>query len=77
MADRIVVMNKGKVALDGKPGEIFSKGQELKVFGLDVPQVTQITDMLRVKGYELPRGIHTVSEAVYEIIKLKKEEGNA
>ena len=76
MADRIVVMNKGKGALDGKPAEIFGRREELESFGLSVPQVTSITHKLREKGYELPKGIHTVSEAVYEIMKLKKGAGD-
>ena len=71
MADRIIVMNKGRVAMTGTPEEIFSRGDELINMGLDIPEVTKICNNLIEKGYPLKKGIYTVSEAAEEIRKLK------
>ena len=50
-ADRVVVMNKGQVYLEGTPREIFSKVEELKAIGLDVPAVTELAYKLNADGY--------------------------
>ncbi len=72
MADKIIVMNKGKVAMMGTPGEVFSRGDELLGMGLDIPEVTKICNKLNSAGYPIKKGIYTVTEAVEEIRKLKK-----
>ena len=71
MADRILVMNKGRLAMNGTPSEIFSRGDELTAMGLDLPQVTKICNDLIRAGYPVKKGIYTVSEAVEEIKRLK------
>ena len=71
MADRILVMNKGRLSMNGTPGEIFSRGDELTAMGLDLPQVTKICNDLIKAGYPVKKGIYTVSEAVEEIKRLK------
>ena len=71
MADRILVMNKGRLAMNGTPSEIFSRGDELTLMGLDLPQVTKICNDLIRAGYPVKKGIYTVSEAVEEIKRLK------
>ncbi len=73
MADRIIVMNKGSIALCDTPREIFKRDKELVQMGLDLPQVTKICNRLNDAGYPIRRGIYTVNEAVAEIKKLTKE----
>ena len=63
-ADRIVVMDGGKVVMDGKPREIFSRVEELKALSLCVPQVTELAYELKQAGLNLPDGILTREELV-------------
>lgn len=70
-ADRIIVMDKGKVALTGTPKEIFKQVDLIKGFGLDVPQVTEVCHNLRKKGISIKDDILTVDEMVKEICRLK------
>ncbi len=72
LADKIIVMNQGNVAMMGTPEEVFKKGDELLKMGLSVPQVTKICGRLKVAGYPIKDGIYTVGEAVNEIKKLQK-----
>lgn len=63
-AERIVVLDKGGVLMDGTPAEVFSKGEELRAVNLDTPQITELCDMLTEAGIELPKGIlHTMEAA--------------
>ena len=50
LAERVIVMNHGKVAMDGAPREVFSRGEELRAIGLDVPQAVELAQKLREKG---------------------------
>ncbi len=75
LAERIVVMNKGALAMDGSVREVFSRGAELEKMGLAVPQVTKITDNLREKIPSLKQGIFTIREAEREIVSALKEGG--
>ena len=61
-ADRVLVMDGGKLMMDGTPKEIFSRAQELKKYRLDVPQVTELAWELKQEGIELPDGILTIEE---------------
>lgn len=63
-ADRVFVMDKGKVALQGTPREIFSQVEKLKELRLDVPQVTMLAHELREKGIDIPEGILTKEELI-------------
>lgn len=63
-ADHVVVMDQGKVVMQGTPREIFSKVEELKKYRLDVPQVTELAYELKKSGMDLPDGILTVAEFV-------------
>ena len=63
-ADRIFVMNKGKLVGQGTPKEIFSKVEEIKSYGLEVPQVTELGYMLKQSGLEIEDGILTVDELI-------------
>ncbi len=70
LADRIVVMNQGEVAMQGTPHEIFQNAKELRNMGLAVPQITEVCDRLRDAGMPLPEGIYTVSAAKTELEKI-------
>ena len=63
-ANRVVVMDGGKIVMDGTPREIFSRVEELKSYRLDVPQVTELAYELKKEGLPLPDGILTVEELV-------------
>ena len=56
-ADRIIVMDDGRIVMDGQPREIFSRVKELKSHGLDVPQVTELAWELKNAGINMPEGI--------------------
>lgn len=73
-ADRIVVMDEGKVVMDGNPREIFSRVKELKYYGLDVPQVTELTFELKEAGMPLPEGIISREELVKALLPLLKQQ---
>lgn len=63
-ADKVFVMDSGKVAMEGTPKEIFSRVDELKSLRLDVPQVTLLAHELRESGLDIPEGILTTEELV-------------
>lgn len=63
-ANKVFVMDNGKVAMQGTPREIFSQVEKLKSLRLDVPQVTLLAHELRKSGLELPEGILTKEELV-------------
>lgn len=70
-ADRIVVMDKGKLILDGKPRDIFSNVEKMKSIGLDVPQVTELSYELQKAGINIDTRILDVNEMVNAICQLK------
>ena len=70
-ANKVYVMDKGKVAMQGTPKEIFSRVEELKKLRLDVPQITLLAHELQKKGIPLPNGILTKEEFVEELKKLR------
>lgn len=61
-ADKVFVMDKGKIAMEGTPREIFSQVEKLKELRLDVPQVTLLAHELRKSGLDIPKGILTCEE---------------
>lgn len=63
-ADKVFVMDNGKIAMEGTPREIFSRVEELKSLRLDVPQVTLLAHELKQRGIPLPDGILTTDELV-------------
>ena len=63
-ADKVFVMDKGKIAMEGTPREIFSQVERLKELRLDVPQVTLLAYELQKKGVNIPDGILTIDELV-------------
>ena len=73
LADRIIVLNDGKVALTGTPREVFSKVNELEKIGLAAPQITYVLSELAAKGYDVRTDIYTVAEATEELYKFLKQ----
>ncbi len=73
-ADKVFVMDKGKIAMEGTPREIFSQVERLKELRLDVPQVTLLAYELQKKGVELPDGILTVEELTQTLLKEYKKK---
>jgi len=63
-ADRVIVMDNGNIKLDGTPKEVFRNIDEIKKYGLDVPQVTELTQELIKEGLKLPPDIIDVKELV-------------
>ena len=58
-ADRIYVMDSGKIVMDGTPADVFAKPEELKELGLDIPAATELALALRRKGIPLTGTIFT------------------
>lgn len=69
-ADRVIVMDDGKIALEGTPKQVFSKVEELKKIGLDVPGVTLLSHELNKEGIEISNDILTVDEMVSRLCQL-------
>lgn len=75
IADRVLVMNRGKVAMFGTVPEVYSRGDELKKMGLNVPEITDIFIKLNKMGIPCRTDIFTVQQGVDEFrrLKMKKE----
>lgn len=71
-ADRILVMNEGRLVMSGRPKEIFSQTEELKAFHLDVPQVAELAAELRKRGVPVPADVITVDEFVEKMADMLK-----
>ena len=61
-ADKVIVMDDGKIVMQGTPREVFSQVEKMKSYRLDVPQVTELARKLKVAGMPMPDGILTVEE---------------
>lgn len=72
-ADRVIVMDGGRVVMDGTPREIFSRVEELKSYRLDVPQVTELAYELQKNGVDLPDGILTLEELMKYLLPIFAE----
>ncbi len=73
LADRVVVMEQGKLVMDGTPREIFSQAEKLKEMQLDVPQPTELAHLLNRDGIAVPTDILTVEECVETLSLLLKK----
>ncbi|WP_313342668.1 energy-coupling factor transporter ATPase [Sedimentibacter sp.] len=69
LVNRVIVLYKGKIHMEGIPKEIYSQAEELRKIGLGVPQVAEIVNELRKKGFNIKSDILTVEEAKEEILK--------
>ncbi len=74
-ADRVYVMDDGKVVMQGVPKDIFSQVEALRSLRLDVPQVTELAYELKKSGLPLPLGILTMDELVTELKRLREGSG--
>lgn len=78
-ADRVIVMDSGRLVMDGTPKEIFSRVTELKGYRLDVPQVTELAYELKQQGAELPDGVLTIQELMECLVPMlqacKEQDG--
>ncbi len=70
-ADRIYVMDQGKIVMQGTPKQIFSQVDTLKAHRLDVPQITMLAHELRTAGLDLPEGILTRQELLKELQRIQ------
>ena len=71
MADRLVVMDGGRIALEGEPRSVFAKTDRVLELGLDVPEMMKLAHMLRERGIALPDNIMTVNEMAVALCQLK------
>jgi len=74
-ADKVYVMDKGKVTLQGTPREVFSEVERLKELRLDVPQVTLLAHELKKEGFPMPKGVLTNQEFVEALDQCINEAG--
>lgn len=72
-ADRLIVMDGGKIVMDGKPTEVFVHVEELKSLGLAVPETTELLWELNKKGFRLPLEALTVEECAQALFAVLKE----
>lgn len=70
LADRVVVIDNGRILLDGTPAEVFRHVEQLKEVGLDVPQVTELMHELRAEGIPVSPDVLTARECVDVLVNL-------
>ena len=63
MSDQVLVIHKGRLAMNGTPAEVFAREEELKSMGLALPDATEIVSRLRKEGMDLPQDCLTVDQA--------------
>lgn len=79
IAEHIIVMNHGEVALEGTPAEVFKEVDKLEKIGLAVPQVTYLVKKLREKGFDISDNIFTIEaakKALLDIFKTNQKKGD-
>lgn len=69
LVNRVIVLYKGKIHMEGTPKEIYAQAEELEKIGLGVPQVAQIVNELRKRGFNIKTDVITVEEAKEEILR--------
>ena len=75
MCSRIIVMNRGKVAFDAPPAQVFAHGDELAAMGLGIPACAQLANRLRERGFEIPSGMFEMEELAGAIAACLGAEG--
>lgn len=70
-ADRVIVLDAGRVAIDGPPREVFAQGDHLRALGLDAPLAVDLTARLRARGVPLPEGLLTTEDLAEALCQLK------
>ena len=69
-SDYVIVMDGGKIAMNGTPREVFTKVETVRKLGLDVPPMTDLAHMLRENGVNVRADVLTVDEMVEEVCRL-------
>lgn len=77
IAEKVIVMNKGKVALQGTPSEVFKEVDTLENIGLGVPQVTYLMRELRNKGFNVSDEVYTIEQCKKELLRIFKNNKNS
>ena len=75
--ERLVVVNDGRIPLEGSPREVFSHASELTGMGLDVPRMTRVFSRLRQLGADVDPSVYTVEQAKAAILDALKRKGGA
>ena len=73
-AQRIIVMNHGKIELQGTPSQVFKEVDTLERIGLAVPQVTYLVRELRKKGFDISTDVYTIEQAKNELLSILKRK---
>ena len=73
--DRLVVVNDGKIALEGAPSQVFQHGQELEDMGLGIPQMTRVFNRLKAMGVDVGSSVYTVEQAKRAILDALTKKG--
>ena len=76
-AGRVLVMNEGRVVMDGTPHEIFARSEELYAIGLAVPQTVELCAALRAEGFAMDDDVLTVDECAAAVFRLLQASGAA
>ena len=71
--DHLIVMNEGKILMEGDPDSVFSRAEELAQVGLDIPQITKLVMILKSCGVEMDGSIYTVEQALDAVMKMIKK----
>ena len=74
LATRLLVFDRGKIAMDGTPAEVFDRAGELKAMGLTVPAATEIALALRERGIDIPESIYTINYLRKQLVSLREGE---
>ncbi len=74
VANKVLVMNKGKVAMYGDVNEVYSNCDELEAMGLNVPQITRVFSLLKDKGLSFNSEVYTVEQAVESLSEVFSKE---
>ena len=70
LVSRVIVMNRGQIAMDGTPREIFRQGEALRAMGLDVPEAARLAARLREKGFDVPEDAYLHGELLEAIKRI-------
>ena len=73
--DRLVVVNDGKISLEGAPSQVFQHGQELEDMGLGIPQMTRVFNRLKAMGVDVGSSVYTVEQAKRAILDAVAKKG--
>lgn len=72
-ADKVIVMDRGQVVMQGPPAEVFQHPEKLRAMGLEVPAICQLSHLLRTSGFDIRGDVLTVDELVEELCRLKSK----